>query len=135
MKGRCACGAIVVALARRPEWINRCDCSVCLRLGAAWGYFRPNEVTISGETSRFVRTDVPKAYSTFHFCPACGSTTHWSRLRENQKPQTGINMRLFEPDDLQGIEVRFSDGLRQAPGGPLPPPRHEPITIRNRWPT
>jgi hypothetical protein len=134
VKGRCACGTITLELARPPEWINQCDCSVCFRLGAAWGYFPTDEVTIRGETAHFIRTDVPQAHSAFHFCPACGSTTHWSRLEGSRSQQTGINMRLFEPDELYGIEVRFSNGLRQAPGGPLPPARHEPITIRNRWP-
>jgi hypothetical protein len=134
MKGRCACNAVQVELARRPDFINQCDCSVCLRFGAAWGYFHSDDVTIAGETAQFVRNDVPDPYIAYHSCPACGSTTHWTPLPNGPSERRGVNMRLFEPDDLEGLEVRFTDGLRRQ-GKARPPDRHEPITIRNRWPT
>jgi len=134
MDGRCACGTVRVALARLPDYINQCDCSVCLRLGAAWGYFHPRDVTVIGETDRFIRGDVAEPYIAYHFCPACGSSTHWTALPNGPSERTGVNMRLFEPDGLEGLEVRFSDGLRRE-GKDRPPDRHEPITIRDRWPT
>ena len=133
MKGRCACGAVQVETQRRPELVNQCDCSACLRMGVAWGYFHPDEVTITGETAAFTRHDVSEPHIAFHFCPACGSTTNWAGLGDSPQ-RIGINMRLFEPDDLEGLEARFSDGLRWF-GDERPPPRHAPMTIRDRWPT
>ena len=134
MKGRCACGSVQIELKRRPESVNQCDCSACLHVGAAWGYFHPAEVAITGETARFVRSDMPEPSIAFHFCANCGSTTHWSSILAEPRARTGINMRLFEPDELEGLEVHFSDGLRRQ-GSSRPPERHAPITIKNRWPT
>ena len=136
MQGRCACGSVSLTLARRPEQINQCDCSVCLRLGAAWAYFAAEEAEVAGSTAAYTRTDLPDPYIAFHFCLNCGSTTHWAGLEEGPAAgRRGINMRLFEPDELDGIEVRFSDGLRRELHGARLPDRHPPIIVRDRWPT
>ena len=122
-------------LARRPEYVNQCDCSVCLRIGAAWGYFGNGEVTIEGETGRFQPSDIAEPGLSFHFCPSCGSTTNWAALAHAPRERMGVNMRLFKPGDLDGLEARFSDGLGREGAGPRPPDRHAPITVRERWPT
>jgi hypothetical protein len=135
LQGRCACAAVRVDLARRPEWVNQCDCSVCLRVGAAWGYFHLADVTITGPTTGFVRADWAEPTIAFHFCAACGSSTHWAAFPGGPADRTAINMRLFEPADLEGLEVRFSDGLRRAEGEPRLPERHPRLVIHERWPT
>jgi hypothetical protein len=30
--------------------MNSCDCTACFKLGSLTGYYRPDEVTIEGET-------------------------------------------------------------------------------------
>lgn len=107
--GRCACGDATVSVARRPDYINCCNCRLCQRTGGAWGYFQRGEVTIDGETQGFVREDLPEACLTTLFCPRCGSTLAWVSL-DPDYTRMGVNMRLFDPEHLRGIETRFPDG-------------------------
>lgn len=78
-------------------------------MGGAWGYFQQDEVAITGETRRFVRDDLEKIYLATLFCPGCGSAVAWEAF-DPEYTRMGVNMRLFEPSELHGIETRFPDG-------------------------
>jgi len=39
IEGGCQCGAVTIRLARRPDYVNDCNCSSCRPLGVLWGYF------------------------------------------------------------------------------------------------
>ena len=110
MKATCHCGAIEVSLAHAPEYINLCDCSLCLKSGGAWGYFETGEVEVMGETHSYRRTDYATPAVEMHFCPRCGSTTHWLPTENLDEDRMGVNMRLFEPAQLAGVEARTLDG-------------------------
>src|SRR6185437_4759692 len=58
MNGTCPCGGVTVTVPSKPDYLNSCDCTLCFRLGALWGYFDPVEVTVAGETKAFTRTDI-----------------------------------------------------------------------------
>lgn len=109
MKGGCHCGRVSLRLARRPDFLNPCNCSLCMKLGAAWGYLAPHEVSVAGTTSRYERGDVERPAITLHFCGACGATVRWTAARHLPQDRMGINMRLFEPAELAGMEVRYED--------------------------
>jgi hypothetical protein len=115
MTGTCLCGAVSVMLDARPDFIHDCNCSLCRKAGAGWGYFPSAVVQTSGRTISFARTDKSPPGVEVHSCASCGSTTHFV-LTEAFKKQNetadliGVNMRIFEGEDLSGIEVRFPDG-------------------------
>lgn len=110
MKGGCVCGGVTFVLPRRPDYINICNCRLCRSTGGAFGYFAPEELTVTGETKGFQRDDLPDIWLTLHFCPRCGSATHWSPTGRTDLGRIGVNMRLFSQEDLDGIEVRYQDG-------------------------
>ena len=110
MKGSCICGGVTLELPRKPEYINICNCRLCRSTGGAFGYFTPGELTLAGETTSFQRDDLPEAWLTLHFCPRCGSATHWTPTARTAADRIGVNMRLFAQDELGGIEVRYQDG-------------------------
>lgn len=110
MKGSCICGGVTLGLPRRPDYINICNCRLCRSTGGAYGYFKPEELTIAGETRGFERDDLPEVWLTMHFCPTCGSATHWTPSGKTELGRIGVNMRLFAQDELEGIEVRYQDG-------------------------
>lgn len=149
MTGSCHCGKVSVRLARRPAYINLCDCSLCLKSGGAWGYFDAGDVDVTGATQGYRRADYPRPGAEMRFCPQCGATINWAPIAvseyhtgpqdtgpqdtgpqhagsQDTGSQLGVNMRLFEPDDLAGIETRTLDGRgwfgtdavqnRRAPG-------------------
>ena len=110
MKGSCVCGRVTVETGRAPDYVNFCDCTLCRKIGAAWAYYAPDEVTVSGATTAFARPEFATPACVAHFCPTCGSTTHWSASEHYPPTRMGVNVRLFEEIELQGIEARFPDG-------------------------
>lgn len=115
MTSTCFCGAVSVTIDRKPDFIFDCNCSLCRKSGGAWGYFPPASLSTSGPTTSFARTDKALAAVEVHACSTCASTTHWVRTdafkREHgTDDMVGVNMRLFDPDELSGIEVQFPDG-------------------------
>ncbi len=110
MKGGCHCGAVSVTLQSKPEYINLCDCSLCAKSGGAWGYFTSDQVTVSGTTSSYRRADYVKPAVEIRFCANCGTTTHWVLTENFEGDRVGVNMRIFDPAELNGIEARTLDG-------------------------
>lgn len=113
MKGACLCGKVSVEIDAAPEYINICNCRFCRCFGAAWGYFRKAQVTVTGETKSFRRDDLEEIWLDGHFCANCGSCTHYINFGDPARDRMAVNTRLFAQDALDGIEVRYLDG-RQA---------------------
>lgn len=110
----CLCGQIGVTLKKRPDFIHECNCTLCTKTGARWGYFHPSEVAVDGTTQGFRRTDKEEPNAEVRFCPTCGSTTHFV-LTENAiaafgNSMMGVNLWLANARDLAGIELRYPDG-------------------------
>ena len=110
----CHCGQIRIAIKKRPDYINQCNCTLCSRSGARWGYFHPSEVSIEGSTRGYRRQDKDDPGAEFQFCATCGSTTHFvltaSAVSKFGNTLVGVNMWLADESDLTGIEVRYPDG-------------------------
>jgi hypothetical protein len=128
VRGTCPCGGVTVTSPGRPEFLKSCNCTLCFRLGTLWGYFDPSEVTVEGETKAFVRDDIEVWLQT-NFCPACSAVVSWTAVRDIGTPRMGINMRLFDPEALVGLPIRFPDNRRDDGEGDRPPPRHEEISF------
>jgi len=109
LTGSCHCGAVRVTIPAAPDYINDCNCSLCMTRRAIWGYFSPRDVTISGETHHYVRSDLREASLGTHWCAKCGTTTHWAAF-DPDYDRMGVNMLLFAPEAWAGIEVRAVDG-------------------------
>jgi len=110
VKGHCACGQVHVTLTRKPDYVNFCNCSLCRPIGGGWGYFAAAEVSITGKTASFGRTDIER-WLTTHFCPGCGAAVCWTPHGPNDQDRMGVNMRLFPLSELEGIKAVWSDGL------------------------
>lgn len=112
----CHCGAVSIEVRTRPGFLHECNCTLCSKAGASWGYFAPEDVTIAGHTTSYSRSDKPEPAVTVHFCSTCGSTTHFrltpAAVALHGDVQMGVNMRLADQDQLAGVELRFPDGRR-----------------------
>lgn len=115
VEGSCHCGAVRVTVEAPPAFINECNCTLCSKLGAWWGYYPESEVSVDGSTSAYCRHDKLLPSIQVYFCTICGATTHWrltppakARLKSDRM---GVNMRLLPRQPLRDIEVRFPDGL------------------------
>lgn len=121
IKLSCLCGAVRVETAKRPDFVHECNCALCTKTGARWGYFHPSEVTVAGETSGYSRQDKAEPAAQVRFCPTCGSTTHFT-LTEAVAAKLGdvmlgVNLRLADEADLAGIELRYPDGRAWSGAG------------------
>ena len=114
LSATCHCGKISVQIARTPDYLNECNCSLCNSHGVWWGYFDPEEVTVTGETRVYARADRAEPAVELHFCGTCGCTTHWTLLpaflEKVGEVKCGVNMRLVDREALSGVELRFPDG-------------------------
>lgn len=114
VKLSCLCGAVRIEAAKRPDHIHECNCTLCSKTGARWGYFHPSEVRIEGMTRGYRREDKAAPAADIRFCPTCGSTTHFglteSAIARFGDSLVGINMWLADPADIAGIELRHPDG-------------------------
>jgi hypothetical protein len=117
----CLCGEIRVETAKRPDFIHECNCTLCSKSGARWGYFHPSEVTVSGETNGYSRDDKDDPAANIRFCPTCGVTTHFvltdSAVAKFGNGMMGVNMWLADESDLAGLELRYPDGRGWAGAG------------------
>ena len=124
MTAYCMCGAVSVTIDAKPEFINDCNCNLCRKVGGAWGYFPSSSVKTTGKTRSISRRDKKTPGVEVHSCKTCSATTHWvlTKSFREQNPsadQVGVNMRLFNPDELRGVEVRFPNGKDWAGEGPF----------------
>lgn len=117
----CHCGLVRLTLQRRPDYINECNCTLCTKTGARWGYFDPSLVAAQGPTKSYLRTDKADPAALVHFCGECGTTTHFTLTAEAAarvgQGLTGVNMRLADEGELTGIELRYPDGAAWAGEG------------------
>jgi hypothetical protein len=110
----CHCGRVVVRTEKRPDFIHDCNCTLCQKTGAIWGYFQPSEVTVEGTTVGYSRDDKPEPGVSIRFCSWCGTTTHFelteATIAKFGNTMLGVNMRLADESDLEGVELRYPDG-------------------------
>lgn len=139
MNGSCVCGSVKIIVTTPPNFIHDCNCNLCRKVGAGWGYYASADVTTSGETSSYMRSDQEMPSVIVHSCANCGATTHWDltpeyKARNPSADQVGVNMKLFNPADLTGVELRFPNGFAWD-GSTAFEYRREPYSIspENPW--
>ncbi|QGN56517.1 GFA family protein [Novosphingobium sp. Gsoil 351] len=93
-------------MARLPDRIVECGCSICAKLGVQWAYYAPSDVHLGGATDTYVCNNRVIA---FHRCRTCGCLSHWATLGTDYG-RMGVNARLFDGVDLSRIEVRVIAG-------------------------
>ena len=108
--GTCHCGRVRITLARKPDDVTHCNCSLCTKSGFQGIYYSPDEVEIEGELDSYVRADSNPARIAQQRCRHCGIVTHWTLLSDPPHERLGINARLFEPGTFDGIPVKHVDG-------------------------
>ena len=124
MTSTCTCGDVKVTIKSKPTYIYDCNCSVCRKSGAAWGYFTSGEVKMIGDTVAFARNDKSEPKVEIHACPRCFATTHFVlhpdfKAAHPELDQTGVNMRLFNPDELVDVDVHYPNGKDWSGEGPF----------------
>jgi hypothetical protein len=78
----CSCGQLTVNTEAEPVRVSICHCLACQRrTGSVFGAqarFSRAAVTITGESTKYVRVGDEGSKVTFSFCPLCGSTVYYA---------------------------------------------------------
>ena len=109
---RCHCGRATIRLARKPDYVVHCNCSLCTASGFQGIYYSSDELIIEGKFDSYVREDLPPGETFLRLlrCQTCGTPTHWEPLTPPPHERMGVNARLVGPALLDGVEVRAIDG-------------------------
>ncbi|HEX6377152.1 MAG TPA: aldehyde-activating protein [Allosphingosinicella sp.] len=117
----CLCGQLRVEIAKLPDFIHECNCTLCSKSGAQWGYFHPSEVRVEGDALGYFREDKAEPGALLRFCGRCGVTTHFvlteGAAAKHGNVVMGVNMRLADEGELAGVELRYPDGRAWAGEG------------------
>lgn len=108
IEASCHCGAIRFTVARAPESVTDCNCSLCRRYGMLWAYYEPGEVRFPAELAPMDTYGWGAQTQQFHRCAQCGCFTH--SIRNATGEIIGINARLLEPEILAQARIRRLDG-------------------------
>jgi len=80
----CSCGQLSARADGDPVRISVCHCLACQRrTGSVFGVqarFRREDVTVSGQSTAYVRAGDDGPGARFHFCPQCGATVFYELL-------------------------------------------------------
>lgn len=122
----CHCGANRIALPAHPAAARRCNCTYCVRTGAVWAYYAPEELTFLARDAEGTYT--ASGMNMHHFCTRCGISTwgdspDWASLYNadgtakngdaGAMPSTRIyqvNLHLVEDLDWSRIAIEELDG-------------------------
>jgi len=110
--GQCHCANMSFETDHLPAVLTECNCSICVRYGARWAHFSPDQVRIR------VRNGSPATYSRdqrsidFHHCPACGCVTHYSTTdkADPKVARVSVNARMCPAQLVADIQIRHFDG-------------------------
>lgn len=101
----CSCGQLTAEVVGEPVRISICHCLACQRrTGSVFGEqarFPREALTVSGNSTEYVRAGDSGGKARFHFCPTCGATVFYE---------------IEGAGDLVGVPV----GAFADPGFPAP---------------
>lgn len=110
IQAQCHCGNIKLQLPKLTDTMTCCNCSICARYAALWGYYLQAEVEISvGEygSRQYCRGD---REILFHCCNQCGCVTHYSAIDVSPTSGVAVNYRMLEPQLIKELAIRYFDG-------------------------
>ena len=108
--GSCHCGKIKFQLNETPQWLVKCNCSICSKIASKWAHSHLDNVELNyneDDSIRYIWGDKSLAIIS---CRHCGNTTHWEGLDPINLPRVGLNFRLCSASDISEFRIRHFDG-------------------------
>jgi hypothetical protein len=110
MLGSCHCGNVRFSVSATPQWLTRCNCSICRRLGALWAHIPIDSVQLTcGPAGTIAYAQGDKTLA-MHSCKHCGCSSHWENLIPDQHPDMAVNALLCPEEEIAHYRIRHFDG-------------------------
>ncbi len=106
----CHCGAVHIAIARLPDRLIQCTCSICQRYGSLWGHLTRQDVSVTCSQGAEVSYRWGDRVIEFYHCNTCGCVTHYEGIEKTDSERLSVNFRMAPPAAYEGIEIRVFDG-------------------------
>ena len=110
MQGSCHCGNISIKLNKEIDLVTSCNCSICHRYGAIWGYFQTSEVEVGNPELKTQTYQHGDKYIDFLHCATCGCVTHYTPTKKMESNKMAVNLRMMPKAILDSINIRLFDG-------------------------
>ena len=111
LEGSCHCGEVTWTYELQLESVTACNCTLCSRYGALWGYgFLNQGINVSGITSKYMRD---RKLSSYNFCTNCGCLTHYLFNSEDEhgRRKIAVNLRMISDRMLiEKLPIDHFDG-------------------------
>jgi hypothetical protein len=110
LEGSCHCGDVRLVISKPPAYAIKCNCSICIRLGALWAHFAASMVRVEGHPQNTSAYTWGKETLRTIRCRTCGCATHWEALKPEAGAEVGVNINNFGRQLIQNTPVRIFDG-------------------------
>lgn len=120
IEGSCHCGAVRFTVARAPDQVTRCNCSICTKTGSRMAYYPPEDFRVlEGGEAALSSYSWGDRLLDFRFCATCGCLVNWQAKPERMADcfpegggaaRVGVNARLMAGVELDKVPVRVVDG-------------------------
>ena len=112
IEASCHCGNVSLSIKPHPKHLISCNCSICQRLGALWGYFLPEDIDILIKQSPTNTYQWGDKNINFQHCPLCGCTTHYIPTKESGREKMAVNFSMVDKAVSDEIAVKYFDGAK-----------------------
>ncbi|WP_320824325.1 aldehyde-activating protein [Reinekea sp.] len=112
LSGQCHCANVSFETDQLPSILIECNCSICVRYGARWAHFAPDQVRVRVRHGSSVTYSRGERSIDFHHCPDCGCVTHYSTTNkaDPRVARVSINARMCPTEQVAEIPIRHFDG-------------------------
>ncbi|CAM4131853.1 aldehyde-activating protein [Vibrio vulnificus] len=108
--GRCHCGNVELSIPELTEAATSCNCSICSRYGAIWGYFTESDVEVKVGQAGLSSYCYRDKLINFNRCNECGCITHYTSTEPSPSSRLAVNYRMFPSSQASQVKVRLFDG-------------------------
>ena len=112
LEGSCHCGAVQIAVPRRPRVLVACNCSICRRYGTLWSYYKAKSVRLTAARGALGSYSWGTRRLTFVHCRQCACVLCWQLTRPRADGKMGVNARNLDPALVEGVRIRRLDGAK-----------------------
>ncbi|USD64036.1 aldehyde-activating protein [Vibrio sp. SCSIO 43136] len=108
--GQCHCGNVTISISKVTPTAVSCNCSICHRYAAIWGFFTEKEVSLDvGSVGLDTYCHGDKMIN-FNRCKGCGVVTHYTSTQPSPEARFAVNYRIFHREVLDITKIRLFDG-------------------------
>lgn len=109
-EGTCHCGRLAWRVGSLPERVTHCNCSICRRYNAVWGYYTRQQVTLVDTDGSAVGYRWNDEVIDFVHCRVCGCMTHYEDVDKTPGDRVAVNFRMCPDTAWEQLPVRHFDG-------------------------